>query len=208
MAVRNVSGINAAQETYNQSSSGGGNNVLLPRSRFQFTTTIKHIGSSVPNPLKLLRVSEVQLPGHIFRTAILNQYNRKRIVNTGIEYTPIYINAYDTRDAEIEKFLKEYSTYYFKGPMETDGAAELNYSDLTTLGFATGNSGKGLNLVPEKSFIKEIEIERRNGDDKNLIRVFAPTITGISGDTMNYSDSNPAQVRIEISYEGYSIESL
>lgn len=185
----------------------GGNNKLLPRTRFNFKTTINHIGTTVPRPLVMERISEIQLPGHIFRTAILNQYNRKRIINTGIEYTPIYINAYDTRDGIFEKFLREYSTYYFNGPMESDGSAELNYSDLTSTGFATGNSGKGLNIVDQKSFINDITIERTNGTDKNIIKVWAPTITGISGDTMNYSDSSPAQIRIEISYEGYSIES-
>lgn len=191
------------RKIYGQSSNGGSNNQLLPRSRFNFQVTINYINGN----LVLERISEVQMPGHIFRTSVLNQYNRKRIIQTGVDYTPIYINAYDTRDAELEKFLKEYSEYYFKGPMTTDGKVELNYSDIISE-FASGNSDKGYNLVSNKNFIRDITIKRINSkSDTNTVKIYAPVITGIAGDTLNYSDSNPAQIRIEIAYEGYSIES-
>lgn len=196
-----------AAKIYNQSESGGGGvQSFIPRSRFQFKTTIHYKGAS--RPLVLERVSEVQMPGHIFKTAIVNQYNRKRLVNTGVDYTNVYINAYDTRDGEIEQFLKKYAEYYYSGPMSTDGKTEMNYADIVTENFATGNSGKGLKLVEDKYFITKIEISRwSSADDVNTVSMYSPMITGVSGDTLNYSDSAPAQYRIEFSYEGYDISS-
>ena len=201
-----------AASVYNQSSSGGSDNKLLPRSRWDFKTTIYHKGTSVKKPLVIERISEIQLPGSILRTAVLNQYNRKRITNVGLEYTPIYINAYDTRDAEIEKFLKEYMDYYYSGgPMNSDGKTENNYTDIIGPNFAAAGSGKGLNLVDDKYFIDKIEIERgldSNAENpQNLITIYSPMITGVSGDTLNYSESSMAQIRIEISYEGFDVTS-
>lgn len=210
--MSSLRGITSSQSVYNQSQRGGGSNLLLPRSRFNFYVEVQHIGNSAPNPLILERISEVQMPGHIFKTAVMNQYNRKRIINTGIDYTPVYINAYDTRDNQIFDFLKEYTQHYFKGPMDTTGSSELNYNDLTQLdfaGFGNTGSGKGLNIVQDRNFIKSIKIVRDDGDSgqKQQVTLYAPFITGISGDTLAYSDSNPAQVRIELSYEGYDVES-
>jgi hypothetical protein len=201
-----------AATTYNQSSSGGSDNKLLPRSRWDFKTIIYHNGSSVPSPLVIERISEIQLPGSILRTTTLNQYNRKRIANIGVEYTPIYINAYDTRDAEVEKFLAEYMAYYYNGgPMNSDGSIETNYSDIITENFSTNGSQKGLNMVDKKYFIEKIEIERglnsEAQDPQNVITVYSPMITGVSGDTLNYSESSMAQMRIEIAYEGYDVTS-
>ncbi len=206
MAVNKFLG-DAAAKGYSQSSDGGGNNLLLPRSRFEFTIFIHHNGKSVPSPLELIHVSEVQLPSSIFRTAVLNQYNRKRVVNTGVDYAPVHINAYDTKNATIEKFLKEYAGYYFKGPMNSDGKTEIeHYSDIITDGFVGGDSAKGLNLVDKKNFITKIVIGRASSaEDINYYILDAPMITGIGGDTLSYSDSNPSQIRIEISYEGYEV---
>lgn len=201
----------AASYIYSQSESGSSSTQsFIPRSKFQFKVEIDyHGGSGNIQTLKLERISEVQMPGVIFKTTLMNQYNKKRLANTGIDYTPIYINAYDTRDAEIEKFLKEYSAYYYDGPMnDTFGRAQLT-DDIVQDGFIYGQSQRGLKLRDSRFYIQKIRITRiSSSEDTNLITIFNPLITAVQGDTLSYSDSNPVQYRIEFAYEGYDIRTL
>ena len=93
--------INYASQIYGQDQRGSSVNLFVPRSKFQFIVKIYHIGST--KALELSRISEIQMPAHSTKTQTLNQYNKKRTIQTGIDYTPISMSAYDTRDAEIER---------------------------------------------------------------------------------------------------------
>jgi hypothetical protein len=61
-----------------------------------------------------LAVKTVKLPSYQIDTAILNQYNRKRIVQTKIKYDPIDIQFHDDNGNMINKLWYNYYTYYFK----------------------------------------------------------------------------------------------
>jgi hypothetical protein len=194
-----------AADIYSQSESGSSSvQSFIPRSKFQFETKIYYKGSSAP--LVLNRISEIGMPSVIFRTIVMNQYNKKRLANTGVEYQPISINAYDTRDAQIEKFLKKYAEYYYDGPLNDPNGTVQSIDDIISAGFTGGSSGRGLKLLDERFYISRIEIHRSSSaNDNNIITLWNPLITSIQGDTLSYSDSNPVQYRIEISYEGYDI---
>jgi hypothetical protein len=197
----------AASYIYSQSEAGStSTQSFIPRSKFQFETKIYHKGSSVPTPFVLNRISEISMPTVIFKTVMMNQYNKKRLANTGVEYQPISINAYDTRDAQIEKFLKEYAEYYYEGTMNDQTGRVQSIDDIISPDFYGGTSGRGLKLLESRFFMTKIEIRRWSSpSDDNLITLWNPLITAIQGDTLSYSDSNPVQYRIEIAYEGYDI---
>jgi hypothetical protein len=202
----------AASYIYSQSESGSSSTQsFIPRSKFQFSVEIDYHGGSgnAIQTLQLTRISEVQMPGVIFKTTIMNQYNKKRLANTGVDYTPIYISAYDTRDAQIEDFLKKYAAYYYDGPMnDTFGRAQLT-DDIIRDSFAFGSSNRGLKLQESRFYIQKIRIKRTSSsEDNNVITLFNPLITAVQGDTLSYSDSNPVQYRIEFAYEGYDIRTL
>jgi hypothetical protein len=174
---------------------------LTPRLKFNFLVKIYYQGAS--KPLDLIRVSDAQMPGHVFKTSLLNAYNRKRLVNTGVDYSPVSITAYDTHDAEIEKFLLAYNRYYFNGVMSDPNNQKLGVDLIDDINNA---SGKGLKLVTDKYFINKIEIWRdQKGKDQNTITIYNPMITNISGDTLSYSESAPVQYRIDFNYESYDI---
>lgn len=199
-----LSSKNFASKTYygDESPKGGTEgSLLLPRSKFDFQVEIHLSGSG--GSLKMDRISEVQLPSHIFKTVVLNQYNRKRITNIGVDYTPVYFVAYDTKDNFIqEKLLKPYADYYYEGVSTSSGKIENNYSDIINESFS-GGSGKGLKLVPRKNFIEKIDIKRKG----TTTTLFGVMITGVSADTLSYDSSNPVQYRIELAYEGYNVSS-
>ena len=70
-----------------------------------------------------LAVKSVKLPSYNFDTHTMNQYNRKRIVQTKIKYDPIDINFHDdngsatgtpTAGGAIRNMWYNYYTYYYK----------------------------------------------------------------------------------------------
>ena len=61
-----------------------------------------------------LAVKSIKLPSYSFDTHQLNQYNRKRIVQTKIKYDPIDINFHDDNGNLIRNMWYNYYTYYYK----------------------------------------------------------------------------------------------
>ena len=74
----------------------------VPRNKFNFTCSLDTIEGTVD----LSRVASVTMPSYTNRVQTLNSYNNKRIVQTGVDYNPVILTVYDTRDAAIENFLK------------------------------------------------------------------------------------------------------
>lgn len=59
-------------------------------------------------------VRNVRLPSFQFDTHKLNQYNRKRIVQTKVRYEPVQIEFHDDNANTINKLWYSYYTYYYK----------------------------------------------------------------------------------------------
>jgi hypothetical protein len=61
-----------------------------------------------------LAVKTVKLPSYSFDTHVMNQYNRKRIIQTKIKYDPIDIAFHDDNGNSIRNMWYNYYTYYYK----------------------------------------------------------------------------------------------
>jgi len=59
-------------------------------------------------------VRSVKLPSYQFDTHKMNQYNRKRIVQTKVRYEPVQIEFHDDNANTINKLWYAYYTYYYK----------------------------------------------------------------------------------------------
>ena len=66
-----------------------------------------------------LTVKTIDLPKYTFDLATLNQYNRKRIVQTKIKYDPVTITFHDDNSNLIRKLWYTYYTYYYKDATQT-----------------------------------------------------------------------------------------
>lgn len=164
----------------------------VPRNKYSFTVSLNYIDS--PTPLSLVRIANVQIPTYVFRSQTLNAYNAKKTVLTGIDYTPITITAYDTKDAVFEKFLKDYTAHYVDGPFNND-----DYN-------AFLNNPKGIKTPESRNYIRSIIINRKDSKNmENVIEVYNPYITNIDSDTLDYGDSSPAIYRVTFTYEGFKI---
>jgi len=185
-----------AYRLYSQGLSAYDEVTAIPRNKYNFTVHFYLSTNEVGQPkyLKLETISNIQMPSFVYRQQTLNRYNAKEIIQTGIDYTPITMTAYDTKDAVFENFLKSYAEHYFSGPMN-----ERDYNDFI-------NNPKGLQLRNSKNYISTMTITRTDSaNQKNIIEIFHPFITNADADTLDYSDSSPSTFRVSFGYEGYRI---
>ena len=171
---------------------------LVPRSKYNFTVSMNHIDPAATGGLSTTvfeRIQSVSMPGYSVKATTLNQYNKKKVVQSGIDYAPITMLSYDDRRGDFEGFLKEYSNYYYAGSMNY-GTSFVQFN----------NAMAGTKLNDQKNFIKELTIKRINSiTDTNVIRIYNPMITSIDADTLDYSERSLVQYRISFIYEGYDI---
>ncbi len=98
----------------------------VPRLKFQFVVefrTTLGIGGGDKNYREMIKdlslvVQSVELPSFQFDTQTLNQYNRKRIIQTKMNWNPISISFHDTRDNKWLNVWKEYMKFHYKDGRE------------------------------------------------------------------------------------------
>ena len=92
------------------------------------------MGADPPDPNKfqdigtlfkraVLVPQSVQLPQTSIDNTLMNQYNRKRLVQTGLQFSPVTITFYDTRDNPVTMLIMQYLNYYWKNfRVDLDGS--------------------------------------------------------------------------------------
>jgi len=101
---------------------------LIPRYKFLFhvffninTAQIPQLqaiyGSGAVSTIGLM-VKSIDLPKFKIDTTALNQYNRKRLVQTKIHYEPSKITFHDDQDDVIRTMWYNYYTYYYADPTQ------------------------------------------------------------------------------------------
>lgn len=175
-----------------------------------------------------LAVKTVRLPSFTFDTHTMNQYNRKRIVQTKIKYDNASISFHDDGGNMIRKLWKAYYNYYYKDGTKpsvvfngvrgatqqtnqrADSAAAYNtrttYKDSITgdvdwgyIGESSEATGPGLGKVP---FFKNITVFGLNQHNWVAYTLVNPIITKLSHDTYNYSEATGTmEMSMDIDYE-------
>lgn len=178
-----------------------------------------------------LAVKTIQLPKYTFDLATLNQYNRKRIVQTKIKYDPINITFHDDNANLIRKMWYTYYTYYFKDAAQSDSSDGLsansfesntgrrydlnhrNIYDPSILGnddwgyIGETSNSQATNAaagqgVSKAPFFRAINIYGFNQHNFVLYRLINPIIESFSHDTYNYSEgSGVMEHQMSIQYE-------
>jgi hypothetical protein len=160
-----------------------------------------------------LLVKTIQLPQYQIQTDVLNQYNRKRIVQKKIEYQPIQIEFHDDGNDLIRTLWYNYYSYYYKDPSQqygnqsnTNGAlgvnsntpAGFNYNNrdiyandrsVNDWGFIGESYSDGTSSADGKPpFFRDIRIYGFNQHKYAEYVLINPIITTWNHDTYNYSE--------------------
>ena len=79
-----------------------------------------------------MMVKTIQLPSYQMSVDTMNQYNRKRLVQTKIEYNPVQILFNDDQGDLIRNMWYNYYSYYYKDPSQ-------NYENTASINGSIGN---------------------------------------------------------------------
>lgn len=171
-------------------------NTGTPRFKFQFFVEInfnsaasshvrRFLGSSARQTVFAL-VKTATLPGFIINTQILNQYNRKRVLQSKIEPSLITLSFHDTVDGQTMRLWEMYYEYYYRDGRNSDSN---DIYDTVRPRF-NDNFGYDLNRVRnQRHLIRSIEISQVHNGRFSRVRAMSPTITTFTHDTLDYSAS-------------------
>jgi len=164
-------------------------------------------------------VKDIKLPSYTFDTAMLNQYNRKRIVQTKIKYDPIDITFHDDGGDQINQLWEAYYTYYyydalnpnvqFGGSRGNAGTGPNNYNERNIYNPSiSGDDSWGYNSETANGnpvkvpFFKNITVFGFNQHKFTAYTLINPLITNFNHDQYNYGEGNGImQNRMTLTYE-------
>lgn len=201
-----------------------------PKLKFLFHTYFETNTQAFPNNFNYgLLVKEIKLPSFSFDTHQMNQYNRKRIVQTKIKYDPIEITFHDDNNDSVNLLWNSYYQYYyndgskpkdvlmgFKGSALTEvdpyttGNPTLQYNDRNIYNNNIGgdddwgfNGGQtDVETGKKVPFFKNITVFGFNQHNFTAYTLVNPIITNFNHDTYNYEDGNGVmQNRMTVDYE-------
>ena len=160
-----------------------------------------------------LAVKNVQLPKYSFDLHTMNQYNRKRVVQTKIKYDPISVVFHDDNADLIRKMWHAYYTYYYKDAATPNMSPGITsgrdiYDPISSTGHDWGYIGEGTapqagNVIGSSKpcFFKTINVYGFNQHKFSLYTYVNPIIESFSHDTYNYSESGTMEHNMTIQYE-------
>ena len=162
-----------------------------------------------------LAVKSIKLPAFTMATHEMNQYNRKRIVQSKIKYDPVDITFHDDAGTSanggmIRNLWKTYYQYYYsdsKNPRIMIASREVNNDSSKGSGYnnrtqydksITGDENWGYSGEASKSmpglvkipFFKSIRIFGFNQHNYVTYVLVNPMITRFGHDTYNYAEGN------------------
>ena len=126
---------------------------LIPRYKFLFHVFFTINTGQIPSLQNVfgsgdqatigLMVKTAQLPTYSISVDTLNQYNRKRLVQTKIDYNPVQIVFNDDQGDLIRNMWYNYYSYYYKDPSQKYDAQAVTQGTIGQL--ATLQNGFGYN---------------------------------------------------------------
>ena len=147
----------------------------------------------------------VTLPNFKITTETLNQYNRKTVVQTKLNYEPVTLQFHDDMANATNDLWKNYYQYYY-----ADGAYESKRRT-ANLGvfnpsFRDTKSGNinykyGFNKPHEAPFFNQIEIYQLNRQQYTGITLVNPVITNWQHGELNQSTNQLLESKMTVAYE-------
>lgn len=159
-------------------------------------------------------VRRAKLPSVQFKNIVKNQYNKKKIVSTGVEYSPVEIAVFDTLNNEWLQVLMRYFSYLYMNPrnknaegdrdikVNTDGTIESPGSSFGGTSFKSGEAG--LNLQRDKQFFERIDIIMYHGGKGVQYSMTNPLINSFDFGDIDYGSNEFVEFTIQCDYENFT----
>jgi hypothetical protein len=148
-------------------------------------------------------VKAVDLPKMQIQTVTKNMYNRKKNLQTAIEYDPINITFHDDNLGLTTTLMEAYYRYYYRdGNYGTSGISPP-YNPRNTFGDPSSQNYRyGLDNDHVEPFFNKITIYQMARKEYIAYTLVNPLVTGLTHDQMDsYDNSTPAQNQMSVAYE-------
>lgn len=184
------------------------NNANFASGGTSYAETDKSYKSSNPDleAVPALMVKSVDRPSMTFKNQTLNQYGKKRIIQTQVEYEPVTIRFHDTIDNRVFSMFEEYFRYYYGDPRQLGSNAWLY--DITNETFFEG-PGWGFsppaNIPPNSiNFFSQVEIYQFLSGGAYISTVLVnPKIRSFDQDELDYSNGSVGmELTLKLDCEG------
>lgn len=186
---------------------------------FEINTSLTSATNVFPDPvIPGLLVKNISLPKFSMTMAEMNQYNRRRYVQTRIAYDPISIVFHDDNRGAIKKLWHNYYSYYYndavtisenyKRPemLEKKNLYSSDISDDQNWGYSgePTSSAVGASIGnPKPNFFKSIKIYGFDQHNYSCYTLLNPIIEKFDHDTYDYYQPNGTmENKMTIRYEG------
>ena len=186
---------------------GGSSFSAVPKSKFtyfvKFHRAVGNTTASWEQTLGLT-VKNIDRPKINFDTEVLNQYNKKRIVQKRAEFQPVNIKLHDTIDNRALQMFNDYYAFYY-GDRSNINDDEWFY-DVTLDEFI--NPGQWGFTPPggepnQSYFFSKVEIIQFYNGVYDQFDLIHPKITSFDPDDLDYSNSeSPNEIQLVLEYEG------
>jgi hypothetical protein len=179
---------------------------LAPRPKNLFFVRFVRAESDGPWKTAGFLVKQIELPQVNVQSETLNQYNKKRIIHTGLTYEPTRIVLHDTADSRMLQMWYNYSSYYFgdfrHSKTRTDWDYDATAPDFKKAGGEFGFAPTDANLF----YFSAVEIYQVFRQEYVQWSLINPRITTFAPETLDYSDSDPSTFSMTLAYEAVFYE--
>lgn len=140
----------------------------------------------------------------------INQYNRKRLIHTGVKYSPINCTLYDTADGAAMNMWFEYASYYF-GDYRLDPKAYTDDILNSQINSGPLADNAGASIQPEsvnfpmglnsQYFFTKVIVYQVWGNEYTSYELINPRINSFNPDELTYEDGGASTVTMTLQYE-------
>jgi len=185
---------------------------LAPKSKFNFhvvftidTRALKSLNFDYRhrNEINML-VKKCDLPKFTITTETLNQYNRKKVVQNKIDYTPVNITFHDDRLGVTRQLWENYYAYYYADPTVAKQSAAYNRTAMAAGSYI--RNPYGLDNNSSIPFFNKITIYQMANKQWASYTLVNPMITAWNHDVLDYSSSAPAEQSMTLAYESVAYD--
>lgn len=191
---------------------GDDNFRLAPRFKFQFhcvfsinNNALKTVNLSQrhQNEINML-VKSVDLPKFSITTDTANQYNRKKVIQTKLDYQPITIKFHDDNLGVIRTMWENYFAYYYADSISAKFTGSYNRNAM--LSGSQIRTPFGYDNNSAYPFFNKITIYQMARKYWNSYTLVNPLIQGWAHDSLDYSNTSAGEQSMTLAYESVYYE--
>ena len=188
--------------------------LAMPRQKFMFYATFnagtklsRHPDFTSWQQGFAFQIAKVDRPKTTPQIKSLNQYNRKRLVHTGIDHGDLTITLHDTVDDRVLRVWRDYYQWYFGDGRPKNSADSWKTPVIQKKDDFSVSNGWGFSPPAtgwDTNFFDTLDIYTFYGKKYTKLTVYNPKISGINWEGLDTTSSELMTVDMTIQHEGYA----